>query len=73
MKITDLLKPQAIDLSSPSCNKEEAVSRLVDLMVASGKISDQKKISRSSFCQRGDGKHWNRRRSGDSACQNRCC
>lgn len=51
MKITDLLKPQAIDLSAPSCNKEEAVSRLVDLMVASGKISDPKKYREAVFAR----------------------
>lgn len=39
MKITDLLKIEAIDLNAQISNKEEAIDHLVDLMMASGNIS----------------------------------
>ena len=41
MRITDLLKPQSIDLQARLATKAEAIDRLVDLMDAGGNLSDK--------------------------------
>lgn len=41
MRITDLLKPQSIDLQACPATKLEAIDRLVDLMEAGGNLSDK--------------------------------
>lgn len=41
MRITDLLKPQSIDLQACPATKLEAVDRLVDLMEAGGNLADK--------------------------------
>ncbi|MBR4471626.1 MAG: PTS sugar transporter subunit IIA [Erysipelotrichaceae bacterium] len=42
MKITDLLAKKSIELSGKAENKEDVLKQIVDLMDASGKISDKK-------------------------------
>lgn len=42
MKITDLLAKESIELSGKAENKEDVLKQIVDLMDASGKISDKK-------------------------------
>ena len=41
MRITDLLKPQSIDLNAVVADKPAAVERLVDLMEAGGNLADK--------------------------------
>lgn len=41
MRITDLLKPQSIDLNAIVADKPAAVERLVDLMEAGGNLADK--------------------------------
>ena len=41
MRITDLLKPQSIDLNAVVTDKPAAVERLVDLMEAGGNLADK--------------------------------
>ena len=41
MRITDLLKPQSIDLNAAVADKPAAVERLVDLMEAGGNLADK--------------------------------
>ena len=41
MRITDLLKPQSIDLDAAVADKPAAVERLVDLMEAGGNLADK--------------------------------
>lgn len=41
MKITDLLMSEGIELNGQVSSKAEAINKMVDLMVATGKISDK--------------------------------
>ena len=41
MKITDLLKKESIELHGQVKTKEEAIDRMVELMVRSGNIRDE--------------------------------
>ena len=41
MHITDLLKPQSIDLNAVVADKPAAVERLVDLMETGGNLADK--------------------------------
>jgi len=41
MKITDLLMSEGIELNGQVASKAEAIDKMVDLMVATGKIKDR--------------------------------
>ena len=41
MRITDLLDKRSISLNETPKTKSEALDRIIDLMVASGKINDR--------------------------------
>lgn len=49
MRLTDLLCPQCIELHGKPGSKQEVISRLMDLMVRSGKILDRKAFERAVF------------------------
>ena len=52
MKITDLLKKESIELHGQVKTKEEAIDRMVELMVRSGNIRDENAYKhRHSPCQ----------------------
>ena len=40
MRITDLLKKEGIELNGPSASKEAIIAKMVDLMAATGNLSD---------------------------------
>lgn len=44
MRLTDILKPQNIKLPLAAKNKTEAISELVDVLAASGDVTDAKKV-----------------------------
>lgn len=49
MVITDLLCPQCIELHGRSGTKKEVISRLIDLVMKSGKITDRKAFEKTVF------------------------
>ena len=63
MKITDLLKKESIELHGQVKTKEEAIDRMVELMVRSGNIRDE------NAYKQGVNRRWNRH----SPCQELRC
>ena len=51
MKITDLLKKESIELHGQVKTKEEAIDRMVELMVRSGRNHRNRRWNRHSPCQ----------------------
>ena len=49
MKITDLLKKESIELHGQVKTKEEAIERMVELMVRSGNIRDEQAYKQGVF------------------------
>lgn len=41
MKITDLLKPEAVQIGGEAANKDDAIAKLVDLMEKEGNVADK--------------------------------
>lgn len=70
MKITDLLMSEGIELNGQVSSKAEAIDKMVDLMAATGKISD-KEAYRAEVLRRGRN-HRNRRRHCNSPWKVRC-
>lgn len=55
MRITDLLDPRSIDVNGTASSKEEAISKLVELMCKSGKISDKEEYKKKVFARETEG------------------
>ncbi|MCR5605294.1 MAG: fructose-specific PTS transporter subunit EIIC [Treponema sp.] len=51
MKITELLSRESIALNGKASSKEDAINQIVDLMVKSGKISDEDKYRKGVFAR----------------------
>lgn len=63
MKITDLLDPRSISLDAAPTSKSETLDKAVELMAASGKLSDDRGISQAGLCV--EEESTNRYRRGD--------
>lgn len=55
MRITELLDAKSICLTGTPASKKEALNQMVDLMVKSGKISDEKAYKTEVFAREGEG------------------
>ncbi|MDO4501068.1 MAG: fructose-specific PTS transporter subunit EIIC [Erysipelotrichaceae bacterium] len=55
MKITDLLSKESILLNEPVSSKDECLKKMVDLMEASGKISDKKLYLDAVYAREAEG------------------
>lgn len=55
MKITDLLDRRSINVNGAASSKEEAINQMVDLMCASGKISDKEEYRKKVFAREEEG------------------
>lgn len=55
MRITDLLMEASIELDGKAASKNEAIEKMVDLMVRSGKISNKEEYQRSVFAREAEG------------------
>lgn len=50
MRITDLLSRQSISLDLKADNKKAAIDELVDLVNASGNLSDKEAYKKRNYC-----------------------
>lgn len=55
MRITDLLDRRSIDVNGAASSKEEALNKMIDLMCASGKISDKASYKKQVFARELEG------------------
>lgn len=55
MRITDLLMEASIELNGKAASKSEAIEKMVDLMVRSGKISNKEEYKRGVFAREAEG------------------
>ncbi len=55
MRIRDLLKVQGIKLGASATNKDDAISQLVELQVASGNISDKEAYKKAIYAREAEG------------------
>ena len=55
MRITDLLKIESIELHGQVKTKEEAIDRMVELMVKSGNIRDEQAYKQGVFSREAEG------------------
>ncbi len=55
MRVRDLLSPVSIDLNGQAANKEEAIKKLVELMVKRGNISDKEVYEKGVFAREEEG------------------
>ena len=55
MRITDLLKPEGIELDGQVGNKTEAIDKMIDLMVNTGNIADKEEYRKCVFAREEEG------------------
>ena len=55
MKLTEVIRPDAVSLELPGTNKEEVLAQLVDLLARNGKIHEPEKILESLIEREGLG------------------
>lgn len=55
MRITDLLKKEGIELNGPSASKEATIAKMVDLMAATGNLSDPEGYKAAVTKREGEG------------------
>lgn len=55
MKITDLLDRRSIEVNGTAASKEDAISKMVELMCNSGRINDREEYKRKVFAREAEG------------------